>query len=86
MERKSIVNYKGARAYYDIKKDEKYFIATLEKYTGNSEEMPPRSVIFIKETGHYAHLPGRTCLDSNAANGIGASSLLDDISMVFSKF
>ena len=85
MDRKSIVTYKGARAYYDIRKDEKIFIATLEKYTGDSSQMPPRSVIFIKENAGHLGAAGFISGQLQAADGFGTSSLLDDIFSALDK-
>ena len=82
---KRIVNYKGARAYYDINKEENVFIATLEKYTGDQTQRPPRSVIFIKENGGHLGTLGRVKGEHGLLNLLGNSSLLDDISSALDK-
>ena len=44
MNQVKIVYYKSAEAYYTVENNSQAFVATLEKYLGDNQHMPPRKV------------------------------------------
>jgi len=46
------VLYKGALAYYRVKKDEDGFTAQLLHYKGHINNTPPKEIFFIKDGRH----------------------------------
>lgn len=69
-----IVNYKSAKAFYKVEyNNDRSFVATLEKYMGDDNQMPPRKVSFIKDTTHPAY------------NKQQKPSLLDDVTKAVTK-
>lgn len=67
------VYYKSAEAYYTVENSHHAFVATLEKYLGDNQHMPPRKVTFLKSENFTAN------------NASLASSLLADVSRATSK-
>jgi hypothetical protein len=69
-----IVNYKSAMAFYKVAfNNDQTFVATLEKYLGDNNNMPPKKVTYLKAG---TLLPGNTRF---------SSSLLDDVSRATGK-
>ena len=73
MNQMKIVNYKSAKAYYNVESNGQSFVATLKKYMGDDHHMPPRRVTYLK--------------NGNATNRNlpYATSLLEDVSRATSK-
>lgn len=70
-----IVNYRSAKAFYIVEyHTDKTFVATLEKYLGDNNHMPPKKVTFIK---------------NNVSPKVGAPnaspSLIEDVNKALSK-
>ena len=68
-----IVYYKSAEAYYTVENNSQAFVATLEKYTGDNQHMPPRKVTYLKSKNF------------TALNTALSTSLLEDVSRATSK-
>lgn len=73
MNQVKIVYYKSAEAYYTVENNSQAFVATLEKYLGDNQHMPPRKVTYLKSKNFAA------------PNSALSTSLLEDVSRATSK-
>lgn len=73
MNQVKIVYYKSAEAYYTVENNSQAFVATLEKYLGDNQHMPPRKVTYLKSKNF------------TTLNTAFSTSLLDDVNRATTK-